>query len=294
MVELQRDITEYIPRNLSYTDFHSNIWPAYTITRNYMENQDHREYRCKHTGNVRVSSSDSSSSMTSNNCMQNGETDPMEACNVREALVPSRAECEAMRTLSIVSDSDTTFSEDYTRMTETSTTSENYDESDFSTPTGSICSDFDELSIDSQLANEMTIEKLIDKVKCHSDSQATDGRPVQMGKYEDNPPEPNSPDQEETPHFDRISSSNSFEDREFDFLRSEPVKRSTSLKTTKTPPGTPTRKKAVRFADALGLDLESVRHVLNLDAPPEIPGSALKDLKVGVEEYKATQGRAQA
>ena len=292
MVELQRDITEYIPRNLSYTDFHSNIWTTYTITRNYMENQNHREYRYKHTGKVMVSSSDSNSSMTSNDCTQKSATDSMESCNVCEALVPSRAKCEEM--LKLIVDSDTTFSEDYTRMSETSTTSENYDESDFSTPTGSVCSDFDELSIDSQLANEMTIEKLIGKVKCNSDSQATDGRPVQMGKYQDNLPKPNSPDQEETPHFDRILTSNSFEDREFDFLRSEPVKRSTSLKTTKTPPGTPTRKKAVRFADALGLDLESVRHVLNLDAPPEIPGSALKDLKVGVEEYKATQGRAQA
>ena len=71
-----------------------------------------------------------------------------------------------------------------------------------------------------------------------------------------------------------------YEDREFDFLKTENVKRSTSLKTYKTPPGTPSRKKAVRFADALGLDLEDVRHVLNLDDPPNIPASAMKDLKV--------------
>ena len=72
----------------------------------------------------------------------------------------------------------------------------------------------------------------------------------------------------------------SFEDREFDFLKAEPIKRSTSLKTNKTPPGTPSRKKVVRFADALGLDLESVRHILNLEAPPKIPATALRDLKV--------------
>lgn len=69
-----------------------------------------------------------------------------------------------------------------------------------------------------------------------------------------------------------------YEDREFDFLKAQPkVKRSTSLKTYKTPPGTPKRK-MVRFADALGLDLESVRHILNMEAPPKIPQSATRDL----------------
>ena len=77
----------------------------------------------------------------------------------------------------------------------------------------------------------------------------------------------------------------SFEDREFDFLKAEPIKRSTSLKTNKTPPGTPSRKKVVRFADALGLDLESVRHILNLEAPPKIPSTALRDLKVNKNLY---------
>ena len=68
--------------------------------------------------------------------------------------------------------------------------------------------------------------------------------------------------------------------QEFDFLQETPVKRSTSLKTYKTPPGTPHRKKEVRFADALGLDLEDVRHVMNADDPPKIPDSAMKDLRV--------------
>ena len=84
-----------------------------------------------------------------------------------------------------------------------------------------------------------------------------------------------------------------YEDREFDFLKAQPVKRSTSLKSYKTPPGTPKRK-MVRFADALGLDLESVRHILNLEAPPRIPQSATKDLQLEIADdrgYKApTQG----
>ena len=72
------------------------------------------------------------------------------------------------------------------------------------------------------------------------------------------------------------------EDKEFDFLKTEQRRRSTSLKTNKTPPGTPSRKKAVRFADALGLDLENVRHIMNSQDPPQIPASAMKDLKVGI------------
>ena len=67
-------------------------------------------------------------------------------------------------------------------------------------------------------------------------------------------------------------------DQEFDFLKSNPIRRCTSLKTNKTPPGTPHKKKEVRFADALGLDLESIRHILNIDEPPVVPDSAMKDL----------------
>ncbi|XP_022239178.1 glycogen-binding subunit 76A-like [Limulus polyphemus] len=60
--------------------------------------------------------------------------------------------------------------------------------------------------------------------------------------------------------------------------------RSTSLKSGKTPPGTPSRKKIVRFADALGLDLEAVRHIGSEDDEPNIPASAFKDLKVTPHE----------
>lgn len=55
------------------------------------------------------------------------------------------------------------------------------------------------------------------------------------------------------------------------------VRRCSSLKTGKTPPGTPSRKKIVRFADVLGLDLADVRTFL--DEIPKIPTSAYDDLK---------------
>lgn len=56
------------------------------------------------------------------------------------------------------------------------------------------------------------------------------------------------------------------------------VRRCSSLKTGKTPPGTPGRKKIVRFADVLGLDLADVRTFL--DEVPKIPKSAYEDLDV--------------
>lgn len=72
-----------------------------------------------------------------------------------------------------------------------------------------------------------------------------------------------------------------YEDREFNFTRTE-LRKSASLKSSKTPPGTPRRKKVVRFADAMGLDLESVRHILNLESPPKIPASAMAHLHTGL------------
>lgn len=83
-----------------------------------------------------------------------------------------------------------------------------------------------------------------------------------------------------------LSESPLYSESEFNFNRVN-LRKSSSLKTNKTPPGTPHRKKVVRFADAMGLDLESVRHVLNMESPPKIPASAMADLKAGlVEERK--------
>lgn len=73
-----------------------------------------------------------------------------------------------------------------------------------------------------------------------------------------------------SPSFSRLQA---FEDPRPKILRS------ISLKTGKTPPGTPSRKKMVRFADVLGLDLEDVRHIMSGDVPT-IPSSAYTDLNL--------------
>lgn len=71
-------------------------------------------------------------------------------------------------------------------------------------------------------------------------------------------------------------SSDSETNTESEFKYYKP-KRASSLKSNRTPPGTP-KSKAVRFADAFGLDLADIRHVFNLDMPPKIPASAVQDL----------------
>ncbi|KAI9555240.1 hypothetical protein GHT06_017755 [Daphnia sinensis] len=67
------------------------------------------------------------------------------------------------------------------------------------------------------------------------------------------------------------------------------VQRSTSLKTCKTPPGTPGGKKIVRFADALGLDLALVRTFL--DEVPHVPQSAFSDLTVAPTQDESSLAR---
>lgn len=67
------------------------------------------------------------------------------------------------------------------------------------------------------------------------------------------------------------------------------VRRCSSLKTGKTPPGTPGRKKIVRFADVLGLDLADVRTFL--DEIPKVPTSAYDDL-VDVDLSSASSAAA--
>lgn len=66
------------------------------------------------------------------------------------------------------------------------------------------------------------------------------------------------------------------EEEEEEEERPQKVRRCSSLKTGKTPPGTPGRKKIVRFADVLGLDLADVRTFL--DEIPKVPNSAYSDL----------------
>ncbi|XP_067647724.1 glycogen-binding subunit 76A [Eurosta solidaginis] len=77
--------------------------------------------------------------------------------------------------------------------------------------------------------------------------------------------------------IEKISSFDANEDDEDD-CRPQRVRRCSSLKTGKTPPGTPGRKKIVRFADVLGLDLADIKTFL--DEIPTIPKSAFEDLEV--------------
>ncbi|XP_058837640.1 glycogen-binding subunit 76A isoform X2 [Topomyia yanbarensis] len=65
------------------------------------------------------------------------------------------------------------------------------------------------------------------------------------------------------------------------FSRPQRVRRCSSLKTGKTPPGTPGRKKIVRFADVLGLDLADVKTFV--DEVPKVPKSAYEDLEFTLE-----------
>lgn len=83
------------------------------------------------------------------------------------------------------------------------------------------------------------------------------------------------PDENDTTTKDGHRSSD-----EEEYERPPRVRRCSSLKTGKTPPGTPGRKKIVRFADVLGLDLADVRTFL--DEVPKIPKSAYEDLDMSV------------
>uniref|UniRef100_A0A0V0J954 Glycogen-binding subunit 76A n=1 Tax=Schistocephalus solidus TaxID=70667 RepID=A0A0V0J954_SCHSO len=70
------------------------------------------------------------------------------------------------------------------------------------------------------------------------------------------------------------------------------TKRSSSLKSEHSPLSTPCRK-IVRFADALGLDLATVRQVLDQENPPKIPASATLDLNLDLDRSLSSQGAKQ-
>nr|CAD7204635.1 unnamed protein product [Timema douglasi] len=72
-------------------------------------------------------------------------------------------------------------------------------------------------------------------------------------------------------------STNEGDDYIDDDERPQRLRRCSSLKSGKTPPGTPGNKKIVRFADVLGLDLADVRTFL--DEIPKVPKSAYLDLE---------------
>ena len=69
-------------------------------------------------------------------------------------------------------------------------------------------------------------------------------------------------------------------DYHYDCL-SRKLERSLSLSPHHSAPVSPRRKKAVRFADALGLDLENVKHFMVSGDPPFVPESATRSLRLG-------------
>lgn len=87
---------------------------------------------------------------------------------------------------------------------------------------------------------------------------------------------PETVDVAKEPSPEPISTKTQSDEEEYE--RVPRVRRCSSLKTGKTPPGTPGRKKIVRFADVLGLDLADVRTFL--DEVPKIPRSAYEDLDI--------------
>ncbi|XP_025162617.1 uncharacterized protein LOC105187936 [Harpegnathos saltator] len=86
--------------------------------------------------------------------------------------------------------------------------------------------------------------------------------------------------EEESSSFEQESQNEVIEEEE---ERPQRIRRCSSLKTGKTPPGTPGRKKIVRFADVLGLDLAAVRTFL--DEIPRIPNSAYSDLVFQKDDF---------
>lgn len=82
------------------------------------------------------------------------------------------------------------------------------------------------------------------------------------------------------------ASDNDVDDDEEVIPRPERLRRCSSLKTGKTPPGTPGRKKIVRFADVLGLDLADVRTFM--DDIPKVPNSAYDDLQSTLDDLQST------
>lgn len=92
----------------------------------------------------------------------------------------------------------------------------------------------------------------------------------------------NSPSMSEYPMevFATLPEQEDKKESEDDYERPQRVRRCSSLKTGKTPPGTPGRKKIVRFADVLGLDLADIRTFL--DEVPKVPKSAFEDLDISI------------
>jgi len=69
------------------------------------------------------------------------------------------------------------------------------------------------------------------------------------------------------------------------------LRKCSSLKSGRTPPGTPSQRKIVRFADIFGLDLSEVKTFT--DEIPKIPKCAFQDLDVDIADYDIGSPRSQ-
>lgn len=118
-------------------------------------------------------------------------------------------------------------------------------------------------------------------------ASASDHTPSNLQQQQQPDASPHCPSSSSVSTADLESDVSFPDDREFDFLKAPLLPRSSSLKSRKTPPpGTPTHRKSVRFADALGLDLELVRHILNPDEPPYVPSTAVQLLQTTEPSFK--------
>lgn len=296
-VEEQRSA---LPKNLSYEE---NYHQKYYYPKVALQNMERRE-------GSRFAKLGRKPDIKSDNIVNDNTSKPVRTPSLDSETLGSE---EDFRASSVLSDSDTAYSEDYTVMTEggssgSRTPPQSPDSDDFSDRASvstlgngddlGACRTSDAYEDDEDAALSELAKRILGR--SGSDDQLAPRIQLDMDESQLADPLP-SPDQDipewEEPkagsHVSPGDDSNRgafFEDREFDFLKTERPRRSTSLKTYKTPPGTPSRKKGVRFADALGLDLESVRHILNLDSPPKIPDYAIKDLQVGLEDEHKTEG----
>jgi len=76
-----------------------------------------------------------------------------------------------------------------------------------------------------------------------------------------------------------------------DIVLPPPRRRSSSLRRAKSPSSlSDHRKKAVHFADALGLELRSVKHIVDKNRAPVVPATALYDMRRGMEEAHKMEG----
>ena len=135
----------------------------------------------------------------------------------------------------------------------------------------------------------LSIQEAIEQARIDLSKMALDDNDVSADRRESTTLKINISGAANTESVMRNDSPVVYDDEEFNFSRAK-LRKSSSLKASKTPPGTPGRKKAVRFADAMGLDLESVRHVLSTGSPPRIPASAMADLRAGINEDRKEVG----